>query len=352
MPLDSAQGSLPATQASSEEEMSPPLFEGSTSDLEEAPATEVLSVGAAPAPVSSVADWFRTMAASPAKVPLLAEKHAAGRAALAAHGVPSKTQEPWRHAPISLFFGDASLRHAGAASTSGSEELAGEVAGYLTDQASGAQLVFVDGRFSPELSDLSACGDMGQKGEGYVGSLSTLAEAAADGDENAGASLRRALKELDYLPEISYKADYRTRTGSAPLAALNQACFGDCAVIDVSASSELPGMVQVLFVSTGQGSIQHPRLVMCAGEGSELNLTQSYCSVGQDSRAFTNALTRLKLGEGATVRHNYLQETCGSHLFYESVSANVAEGGTHEVITFSTGADQTRINYDSFLDGE
>jgi hypothetical protein len=137
---------------------------------------------------------------------------------------------------------------------------------------------------------------------------------------------------MDYLPEISLPSDPRTRQGSAALAALNQACFQDAAVVmlpddeaydareeakalarkeaaennygadpgsDEYSDEEEEGggegknrrfraaatmpegalHVQLLFASSGKPKAAYPRALVKCGRGNALKLTQTYCTL-------------------------------------------------------------------------
>ena len=139
--------------------------------------------------------------------------------------MPSRRQEAWRFSNLKLLFGDSNLEVASPASASSVTRE--DIEEHLVEACSGAQLVFVDGLFSELLSDTSKLDDLGGQppSKAFAGPLSRL---AAQGESQL---LERSLKELDFLPEISYDVDHRTCSGSAPLSALNQVRRRCCSCI-------------------------------------------------------------------------------------------------------------------------
>ena len=261
------------------------------------------------------ATWFDTMGkrAGPLVAETLTSSRAEGSAALTKVPMPSRKVEAWRQTNTNLLFGDDAFAAAPAVQA---EFLATkeDLADLYMEDAAGAQLVFVDGIFVPELSDTSKL-----RGSGYfdatvaattaAASIDTAAAAAAAASDTAAAvmpsfpaapsgaasgsyvgplsqmptafpGVEEVKSQLSYLPEISQGVespreadgsygppvrlpnqppqgvtDARTGQGSGCFAALNQACVSDAAVIYIdnrAANDATPApLVQVIFASTG-----------------------------------------------------------------------------------------------------
>jgi len=164
----------------------------------------------------------------------------------------------------------------------------GDIAPYLIDDAHATHLVFVNGRFSPDLSDsLSAA-----KGA----TVTSLAAALERGDEVC----------QDLLPEVG---DERG------LSALNGALASDGGLISLADHTTLPGPVQLLFISTrrDQPELISPRNVISLGDGASLDLVESHVALG-DGRNLTNLVNRIVVGRAAQLHHDRLQrgEIAGS----------------------------------------
>ncbi|MDH3661742.1 MAG: Fe-S cluster assembly protein SufD [Alphaproteobacteria bacterium] len=190
-------------------------------------------------------------------------------------GFPGPKVETWKYSPLGPIaktafqpVGDATLGDPAADA-------------YLLPESNAIRLVFINGDLDPGRSD---------------GLVST--------DEVTIASLGDALGQnlIDAGQLLSECADDRG------FDALNGA-FADCgAVIRVSAGQAAPKPVQLLFVSTGSQTERmiNPRIVIELGDGSSVDLVETHV-FGDDAGLLTNLVTRCKVGESATLRHDRLQ---------------------------------------------
>src|SRR5262249_5168004 len=146
-----------------------------------------------------------------------------------------------------------------------------------------SQLVFLDGLFSRELSDLSGVPD------GVV--VSNFSEVLADYDKVIS-------------KHLGIHADYRDQTFTA----LNTAHIGDGAFVYIPDGKTIEKPIHLLFISTASEPISsHPRVLIVAGRGAIATVSESYVSVGE-SVYFTNAVTEVVTEEGAVLTHYRLQE--------------------------------------------
>jgi Fe-S cluster assembly protein SufD len=166
------------------------------------------------------------------------------------------------------------------------EVRAAEIAPFIVDDAAAA-LVFVNGRFTAELSDeLSA--------ENGV-TVTNLDLALERGDPDC----------IELLPEDDDRG----------LSALNGALAAGGCRIHLPDHAALPGPVQLLFVSIGQDQpvLISPRNLVTIGDGARLDLVESHVALG-GGRNLTNLVNRIVVGRGAQLRHDRLQlgEVSGS----------------------------------------
>eukprot|EP00752_Nemacystus_decipiens_P011214 g9965.t1 len=262
----------------------------------------------------------------------LVELSKAGEAELAELALPTRKQEPYRYTDLeSLYRTD--FTSAGALSSKAGDAAAATaaaVAPYLLEASRGQQMVFVNGVFSEQLSDVSALGGVEGLVAGHVGAME-------------GASLDQAKELLTYLPEKD--ADFRTTQGSLPFASLNQACFADAGVIMVADGVTVEKPIQVIFCSEGgeEPTVSHPRLVVKAGADSHLTLTQSYLSQG--GVCLANGFTRVQVGDRATVTHDYAEEMSASDRLVDTVSVDQTTNSTYSVNQILSGAFDSRSNF-------
>ncbi len=205
----------------------------------------------------------------------------AGIVRFAELGFPTTRHEDWRFtnvAPIAklpfspvLEAGD----HAVTAKTLSRFTFAG-----LT----GSRLVFVNGRFSKELSKVANLPD----GVKVAGLAATLADDSG--------TLEKHLTRY-------------ARTDENAFAALNTAFFQDGAFIRVPAGKIVPEPVQLIFISTAKetGATINPRNLIIAERGSRLTVIESYVST-VDAPYFTNAVSEFAIGDQAVVEHLKFQD--------------------------------------------
>ena len=144
------------------------------------------------------------------------------------------------------------------------------------------RLVFVNGRYRPELSSRAPGGV-------FVGSLAVaLAE-------------RPELVER----ELARHADEHRDA----LAALNTAFIEDGAFVHLPAGAVLQAPIHLLYVSAAPGkpTLSQPRNLIVAGANSQATVVETYAGLG-DEVYFTNAVTEVVLGENARLDHYKLQE--------------------------------------------
>lgn len=197
-------------------------------------------------------------------------------------GFPGPKAEAWKYTPLAPL---ARLEfRLPAPATLGRAD----IAPYLIDDTAAVRLVFVNGRFSADLSDsLSAV-------EGAT--VTSLAGALEHGDRDC----------LELLPEEDVERG---------LSALNGALVADGCRIDLADHAALPGPVQLLFVSVGQDqpALISPRNIIALGDGARLDLVESHVVLG-GGRNLTNLVNRIVVGKATQLRHDRLQlgEVAGS----------------------------------------
>jgi Fe-S cluster assembly protein SufD len=199
-------------------------------------------------------------------------------------GFPTTRDEEWRFTNVTPIaenlFAPAPERHAATRDT---------IAPFVIPAPGGVVLVFVNGRFAPELSD---CGDRDAASQVTARSL-----AAALSDDGAG------LEE-----HLACHASFAQR----PFTALNTAMFEDGAVVNVAANAVIEQPVQLLFLATAEAApiVSHPRVLVLAGEHSQLRVVETFAGIGE-ARGFSNAVAEIVAGAGAVVDHYRVQRESG-----------------------------------------
>ena len=147
-------------------------------------------------------------------------------------------------------------------------------------------LVFLNGRFSRELSTIHDAGSV------TVASLSALMK-------SDGTVAQQYLGSLASVEDDGFTA-------------LNTAFLGDGAVVHVPDGGRVERPVHLAFVSTEEDSfVAHPRVLVVAGSESEATVIESYASLGNNSY-FTNSVAEIVIEEGARVEHYRLMDESDS----------------------------------------
>ncbi len=189
-------------------------------------------------------------------------------------------------------------------------------------------LVFINGRFSPELSRTRAL----PRGV-EVGSLDEALDS------------RRELIE----PHLGRLAGMEGQAFTA----LNAAFLRDGAFIHVPKGVVVDEPVHLLFVSSTNGTavMSHPRNLIVVGEGSQVTVLESYA--GLDAGAsFTNVVTEIAAGDGAVVDHTLLQREGEGAYHVGTVQARVGRGSSLSSHVISIGGALIRNDINVVLDGE
>src|SRR5215468_4633425 len=188
-------------------------------------------------------------------------------------------------------------------------------------------LVFVNGAFSRELSNLAALSN------GCV--VGNLAEIPSEYINVA----------RDHLATY---ADYR----DAAFTALNTASVGDGAFVYIPSGKAVDAPIHLLFISTAEEPVaSHPRVLIVAGAGAVATVIESYVSLGEDVY-FTNAVTEVVAREGAVINHYRLQKESERAFHVAMTRAYQERASNYASYAISLGARVARHDLDVALTGE
>jgi len=240
-----------------------------------------------------------------------------------ATGFPTTRDEDWRFTNISpIVQTNFELNRNGRRVPSSKQIEAYRVPG------AACQLVFVDGRFSHELSSSA-------KLPAHV-IVSNLAAEIAQRPQAIEPYLGRYLN-------IQRDA----------FSALNTAFLEDGAFVHIGKGVVLDAPVHLLFVSTAHDapSMIHPRNLIVAEEGSQATIIEEYVSLG-GAPAFCNTATELVAGDNAVVSH-YMIEREDTQAFNVS-TLRIEQGRNANIASHSVliGGALVRNNVHPVLAGE
>ena len=190
------------------------------------------------------------------------------------------------------------------------------------------ELVFVNGRFSPELSDLRSVP------EGVT--VSSLAQAV---EQNPGL----LQKHLGHSAEFENNA----------FTALNTAFLGDGAFVHVPAGTRVATPIHLLFLTHGSagGVATHPRNLIVADTSAEVTVIESYAGT-QGTVYFTNAVTEVVVGANSRVEHLKLQRESELAYHVGTLEARQQRDSRFRSFSFAIGGAIARTNIYSVMTGE
>ncbi|MEB3309779.1 MAG: Fe-S cluster assembly protein SufD [Snowella sp.] len=206
---------------------------------------------------------------------------------------------------------------------------------FVLEEAQQSRLVFTNGIYSPDLSDVSALP------EGvFVGNLQQLAEAERE-------------KLAQYLGKQEGSDEFFT--------ALNISGLTDVAIVWVKANVVVSHPLHLLFLSvvSGTPSLIQPRVLVIAEAHSSVSLVESYGAISekctdwpQHKPYFTNAVTEIYLAENAQVTHLRNQRESGDSFHIAKTAIAQAQNSRYTIYDFNLGAKLCRHNLEIFQQGE
>jgi Fe-S cluster assembly protein SufD len=229
-------------------------------------------------------------------------------------GFPSPRDEEWRFTPVSPI-AQAEFQPAVPAAVGRAALIP-----YLFGHAEWPQLVFVNGKFAPELS--------------LVPSLPAGARI-----ESLAAALQASPALVE--PHLSRYA----RPEATAFTALNTALMRDGAFVHVPAGVALALPIHLLFVTTADSAgAAHPRNLIVVERGARASVVESYVGLGGTAAYFTNAVTEVFSGEDAWTEHTRLQRE-GDRAYHVGLTQVVQARGSHyRSFTLAMGGAISRHN--------
>jgi len=188
-------------------------------------------------------------------------------------------------------------------------------------------LVFVNGIYAPELSDR--------------------------GKLPAGVELTELSVAWSTSPDVADRLGSVARHDTAAFTALNAAFAQDGAVVRIARGVEVEKPIHLLFVTDAAAAraMVHPRNLVVVERHAKATIIETYASA-TDSIYFTNAVTEVTLGEGATLRHYKMQREAARAFHVGTIEVVQARDSHYVSFSLSTGAELSRTNVYTTLDGE
>jgi Fe-S cluster assembly protein SufD len=240
----------------------------------------------------------------------------------AKEGLPHRRVEEWKYTDLRALMREAKPL---ASPPDAAAKARAKTAGKLLGDVETRRLVFVDGAFVPELSDLT------RQEPGL--SVGSLADALADGDTTVAAHLGKLAPASDVA------------------VALNTALMGDGAVIRLAVGATIERPLHLLFVATEKPAATFTRSLVVVGEGARAMLIESH-EGPPGSHYQVNAAVELSVGEGAHVDHVKIIDEGAEALHVSTLAAAVGAKARFNSFTFTIGGAVVRNQMFLNLDGE
>lgn len=231
----------------------------------------------------------------------------------AAEGLPTRKDEAWRYTSLDPLLAQVFYP---AAST---EKDLRALRDLLPERTDNYRLVLLDGRFSPALSYLPA----------PPAQASGLATALGHPDSH----------RLESLGTLSGNAAH-------PFRDLNTALFEDGALIRIPAGVRLDRPLELLHVSSGRGESQiyQPRHLVLIEPEAELVLLERHIALTQ-GLYLNNLVSEIRLGEGASLVHERLQEEAGNAFHLAALHLHMRADSRYRCVTAALGAAWSRTEF-------
>jgi Fe-S cluster assembly protein SufD len=289
-------------------------------------ATVVASVVASVAAGSAAESYVSAFDALSNDAPVPAAVQAARRAAFArfaALGFPTTKNEDWHFTSVSPI-ADKDFQLLTANSGDVQRE---DLAPFQFGATGWHSMVFVNGRFEAALSDLGAL----PKGVRVLDLASAWTE----------------------LPELTARIGSITSAETAAFTALNTAFMYDGAMVEIGNDVEVDRPIHLVYVTdaTAAKAMMHPRNLIVVGRNARATVIESYVSTS-DAMYLVNAVTEVSVGDGATLRHYKVQREGARAFHVGTIEANQARDSHYVSFSLALGAELSRSNIYTTLDGE
>lgn len=208
-----------------------------------------------------------------ADLPWMRQLRAAGLSRFRADGLPTPKWEHWKYTNLRDLEKVAYRPSRAEGRTANFDQVPA-----LLANGDAARMVFVEGNFRAELSDIA------ELPEGVT--LLPLSDAVA--------------KRADLLEERLAADDASGR----PLQALNTALMADGLVLQLPRGTVMDRPLEAVFVGglSGTPVAYHPRLLLSLEDNADAALLETHVGLGNGSY-LSNSVTQIRLGQGARLRH-------------------------------------------------
>ena len=252
----------------------------------------------------------------------VAAQRAAAFELFAKQGLPHRRIEEWKYTDLRALMREAKPL---ASPPDAAAKASAKTAGSMLGDVEARRLIFVDGVFVPELSDL--------KGLESGLSIGSLADALAGGDPAV----------LAYLGKIAPAGDVAV--------ALNTALMGDGAVIRIGGGATIERPLHLCFVTSQKPAATFARSLVTVEPGARVMLIESHEGPAGSDYQINSAL-ELFVGERAHIDHVKIIADGTEALHVSTLAAAVAARARFNTFSFVMGGAVVRNQMFLNFDGE
>lgn len=275
------------------------------------------------APTSQFVESFRQLASSAAK-----KLQTEALVSFLEMGLPNSRDENWKYTSLQTLNGQKFVR-----SDLKDRELPDKqlLLRFLAVKDSAANLVFVNGEFRPELSDIS------EKGLSFW---------------SIGQALRSAESSFEKKLLNDHLASYAPIKAHA-FVALNSALFGDGLLIHVPEGKKLSKPIQAIFVQCGNTAhvATSVRNLIVLEENAEAKLVENYVALSKVPY-LVSAVSEVSCAQGSRFEHTKIQNEANSAYHFSNTHVLQKSHSQYHSNNFNFGGTLVRNEIYPVIDGE
>ncbi|PIE99292.1 MAG: Fe-S cluster assembly protein SufD [Polaribacter sp.] len=233
-------------------------------------------------------------------------------------GFPTKKMEAWKYTSLkSVLKEDYNLFPKGDANVKSED-----VKKYIIDNIDSHTIVFVDGKFNADLSNLT--------------------------DEKFVCTLSSALNNSEHKNVIEKHFNKIAKQDN--LTSLNTAFASEGAFVHVPKSVTIEKPIQIVYFSTGNTIVQ-PRNLVVVEQNAHVKIIERHQNLSENS-VLTNSVTEIFCDRDATVDYYKIQNDNLQASLVDNTFAEQKSNSECSVHTFSFGGNITRNNLNFYQKGE
>lgn len=279
---------------------------------------------AAPVPEASPFDRWLPATPATAEPDWLARIRAAALARVRTEGAPTGKSEGWRYTGLRTLLEQGFT----AVDEPLSALLPEDIDDVLVSGLDAHRVVIVNGRFAPQLSDLSSL--------------------------PAGVRISPLCTGLAEAPTaLADRLNAVAGEGAHVFAALNTAGFEDGMMLHAERGTLVEKPIELLHLSVGMDEprIAQPRHLISLGDGAQVALIERFASLG-DALYGNNALMEIRLERDAALKHRRIQLESPSAFHISGVYLSQAANSRYDGINVGIGARWARTDLVARFSGE